>query len=129
MNRWTLVAALVLSSLASGCGTKAADCNAFIGVVNKNVEDMKKASAGDAKGLAGTIKKGNEAAKAVQIKDEGLKPLAKKYTDVWDNGAAALTALEGAADEAAAKKAIESLDGLEKAESAVVDEINKYCTN
>lgn len=129
MNRWTLVALLAVSASALGCGTKAADCNAFVGVVNKNVEDMKKASSGDAKGLAATIKKGNDAAKAVQIKDEGLKPLAKKYTDVWDNGAAALTAVEAATDEAAAKKALESLEGLEKAESAVVDEINKYCTN
>ena len=130
MNRWTLAAvAAVAASMTLGCGTKTADCNSFIAAVNKNIEDMKKAEAGDPKALAGVIKKGNDTAKAVAIKDEGLKGLAKKYTDVWDNGAASLTALEAATDEAGIKKAKDGLDALEKSESAIVDEINKYCTN
>ena len=112
--------------LIAGCGTKAADCDAFAKVANANVEALGKSDPKDAKALSATVKKVAEAAKGVAVKDEGLAPMVKEYAAAWDKAAAAAANLESP-DEAVQKKALAEVDALEKADSAVVDKINAYC--
>lgn len=126
MNRWIVGFVLVGAAAAFGCGTKGDDCASFVKVANANVEALNKSKAASPKELASAIKHANDAAKSVAIKDDGLKALIKEYTDIWDKGAAAATALESG-DDAAVTKAKADIEAMEKSESVVVDKINKYC--
>ncbi len=125
MTRHVALAALCGVGLI-GCGTKAADCEAFTKAVNASIESMKTQDAKDPKSLAVVIQKNADAAKAVQVKDTGLQPLVKEYVAVWEKGAAAARNI-GNADEAVQKKAIADIEAMEKAEDVVVEKVNAYC--
>ncbi len=121
-----VLASFAIAAVASGCGSKSADCASFAKVANENVAELKKADPKDNKQLHAAVKKVADAARRIQVKDESLAPMVKEYAAVWDRGATASANLEST-NEATASKAIADIDAVEKEESAIVDKINAYC--
>lgn len=139
-----VVTVLASTSLAA-CGmSKVEQCNSFVdhatkaqtavAALNLDSEDPEvlKKSGSDIEAAAQSLG-------ALELKDEKLVGYHKSYTEllnsmgkiVTDLSAVASDAKDEAKVEAATTKAnqlIESANALEKKESDLVDEINKYCT-
>jgi hypothetical protein len=133
--RWgsaMLAGALLLSGC---CGSKIAECNKFIGVINKNSETIKKGAeklnsskrtGADIVEFAKAIDQAGDEIKAVELKDDALSKFAKDYHDMLERYAAAAKNMNST-DSAVQSKALAELTGIDATEAALVNKINGYC--
>ena len=137
MSGWFVAPVVLGAALMLGgcCGGKIADCNKIITSINKNGEEIKKATdeftaskkaAADVDKFSKTIDKVGDEVKAIDVKDETLKASAKEYHDMLEKLAKAAKDVNSTNPTVQAK-ALADLNSIDATETQIINKINGYC--
>jgi hypothetical protein len=131
-------AAFSLTVLTTGCESKVAQCNQLIKVANDATTELK--ATGQDKTVdqvaqmtkfATTLDKYAKDVSAVELKDEKLLGFKQRLADVYKNSGNAsrdLVAAAGKKDAAGLKSNLAKLMEGSTQETAIVTELNRYCS-
>jgi major membrane immunogen (membrane-anchored lipoprotein) len=134
MTAATLAIGLTAAGGLTACDGKIAQCNRLIEVINKEQGPLKSASGSDPaalKKLAETLDNVAKKVSAVEVKDEKLVKFRDDYASMAKDLSKASRDTAGALESNDPKKATEAakaMSGFGPRESALVDNINKYCS-
>jgi len=134
---WLLASVMLAGALllAGCCGSRIAECNKFVGVINKNSEAIKKGAdklnsskrtPPDIAEFAKSIEQAGDEAKAVELKDETLRGLANQYREMLEKYAAAAKNMNST-EPGAQNKAQAELTSIDATEAALINKVNAYC--